>query len=114
MPAPTRALLGTSGLARHVRRARLRPGGRASYYMTGPDGTKSHGWWRFLRIEPPRFFEIEDGFADETGKPNTKMPEMRVGISLEPIKGGTRMTGITTFPDVEAMERVLSMGMRKA
>lgn len=88
-------------------------GGKASYYMTGPDGTKSHGWWRFLRIEAPRFFEIEDGFADETGKPNTKMPEMRVGISLEPIKGGARMTGITTFPSVEAMEKVLAMGMEE-
>lgn len=88
-------------------------GGKASYYMTGPDGTKSHGWWRFLRIEAPRFFEIDDGFADETGKPNASMPEMRIRISLEPIQGGTRMTGITTFPSAEAMEKVLAMGMEE-
>ena len=25
------------------------PGGRANYYMTGPDGEKAHGWWQFLR-----------------------------------------------------------------
>jgi uncharacterized protein YndB with AHSA1/START domain len=85
--------------------------GESSYYMTGPDGTRSHGWWRFLRIDPPRFFEIEDAFADETGKPNTKMPGTIMRVSLEAIDGGTRMTGISTFPSLEAMEQLLAMGM---
>jgi len=88
-------------------------GGRASYYMTGPDGTKSGGWWRFLAIEPPRSFEVEDGFADETGKPNTAMPNMRMRISLEPFEGGTRMTGLSTFPTLDAMEKTLQMGVEE-
>ncbi len=29
------------------------PGGKASYFMTGPDGEKSRGWWRFTAIEAP-------------------------------------------------------------
>ena len=24
------------------------PGGRSQYYMTGPDGSRSRGWWHFL------------------------------------------------------------------
>ena len=33
----------------------LTPGGRISYYMTGPDGEEPHGWWRIAggRAEPP-------------------------------------------------------------
>ena len=29
-------------------------GGRSSYYMTGPEGEKARGWWRFLAIDEPR------------------------------------------------------------
>ena len=27
-------------------------GGRSEYRMTGPDGSSSQGWWRFLQVEP--------------------------------------------------------------
>jgi uncharacterized protein YndB with AHSA1/START domain len=89
-------------------------GGKATYYMTGPDGTKSSGWWRFVRIDPPRSFEIEDGFADENGNPNAEMPTTKMRISLEAIAGGgTRMTGLSTFPSLEAMERLVAMGVEE-
>jgi uncharacterized protein YndB with AHSA1/START domain len=81
--------------------------------MTGPDGTKSNGWWRFLKIDPPRSFEIEDGFADQTGKPDSAMPVMRMRMALAPSDGGTRMTVVSTFPTLEAMEKVLAMGMEE-
>ncbi len=88
-------------------------GGRASYYMTGPDGTKAHGWWRFQKVEAPQSFEIEDGFADEAGKPNADMPNSRMRVSLAAIPGGTRMTVVSTFTSSEAMERLLAMGMEE-
>lgn len=44
------------------------PGGGSRYYMTGPDGEKSRGWWRFLALDEPRSLEFEDGFADEFGR----------------------------------------------
>ena len=43
-------------------------GGRAHYFMTGPDGEKAHGWWRFTAIDEPQMLEFEDGFADDAGK----------------------------------------------
>jgi uncharacterized protein YndB with AHSA1/START domain len=88
-------------------------GGKSSYYMTGPDGTTSHGWWRFLRVDAPRSFEIEDGFADDTGKPNATMPNTRMRLSLDAIEGGTRMTLISTFSSLDAMEQLLAMGMEE-
>ena len=88
-------------------------GGTAAYFMTGPDGAMSRGWWRFVAIDAPRSFTIEDGFADEAGKPNPDMPEMRMRLSLEPIPEGTRMTSVSTFPSLEALEGLLAMGMEE-
>ncbi len=86
-------------------------GGQSQYYMTGPDGTVSRGWFRFLAIEPGTAFEVEDGFADETGAVNTAMPSMRIAFRFEPSAGGSRSTTVTTFPSVAAMEELLKMGM---
>jgi uncharacterized protein YndB with AHSA1/START domain len=86
-------------------------GGHSRYRMTGPDGTTSHGWWRFLRVEPGRVIEIEDGFAHEDGRPNDGMPTMRMVITFEETPSGSRFTGVTHFPDLESMEQLVKMGM---
>jgi uncharacterized protein YndB with AHSA1/START domain len=86
-------------------------GGRSEYYMTGPDGTRARGWWRFLAVEPGRRFEVEDGFAHDDGRPNDAMPTMRMVFSFEPTTRGSRMTGVTYFPSVEAMQQLAEMGM---
>jgi uncharacterized protein YndB with AHSA1/START domain len=86
-------------------------GGRSQYFMTGPDGSKVHGWWRLLRVDPERAIEVEDGFAHEDGRPNDDMPSMRMVVSFEPTSSGSRFTGVTYFPSVEAMEQLVAMGM---
>ena len=45
----------------------LKPGGRVTYFMTGPDGEKSAGYWEVLEVDPPRRFVVVDGFADDGG-----------------------------------------------
>lgn len=85
--------------------------GRSDYYMTGPDGSKSRGWFRFLAVEPLRGFEVEDGFSDETGAPNPNMPTMRMTFTFEPTAKGSRFKSVTHFPTVEAMEQLVQMGM---
>lgn len=89
----------------------MAPGGRSQYYMTGPDGSTSRGWWRFLEVEPGRRFEAEDGFSHEDGSPNEEMPTMRMVFTFEPASTGSRFTGVTHFPGVEAMEQLVEMGM---
>lgn len=90
----------------------LTPGGRVNYFMTGPEGDKAAGWWQVVAVEPPRRLEFEDGFADDSGAPNDAMPVMTMVVTLEEHDaGGTRMTVETTFPSLEAMEQLVSMGM---
>lgn len=86
-------------------------GGESAYYMTGPDGSKSRGWFRFLRVEQGRMFEVEDGFSHEDGTPNTEMPSMRMLYTFESTAGGSRFTSVTSFPSLEAMEELVKMGM---
>lgn len=94
-------------------RHEVEPGGRSEYHMTGPDGSRSHGWWRFLTVEPGRRMELEDGFAHEDGTPNDAMPTMRMVFTFEPAGAGSRVTGVTYFPSVEAMRQLLEMGMEE-
>ncbi len=86
-------------------------GGRSEYYMTGPDGTRAAGWWRFLAVEPKRRIEVEDGFADEAGRPNATMPTMRIEFRFEATGTGSRFTSVTRFTSIESMEELVKMGM---
>ena len=86
-------------------------GGESHYYMSGPAGERAHGWFRFLKVEPHRFFEVEDGFAHADGRRNTAMPTMRMVFNFESTKTGSRFTSVTQFPSVEAMEQLVQMGM---
>lgn len=88
-------------------------GGRSEYAMTGPDGEQSGGFWQFVNIDPPRTFEVEDGFLGPDGKEAPDMPTMRMRFSFEPHEGGTRMTTVTTFPSAEALNQLLEMGMEE-
>jgi uncharacterized protein YndB with AHSA1/START domain len=86
-------------------------GGQSHYYMTGPDGTKAGGWFRFLVVDPPHGFEVEDGFADDDGTPSATMPTMHMAFRFTETPNGARVTSVTTFSSVEAMEQLVQMGM---
>lgn len=86
-------------------------GGYSHYYMTGPDGARSRGWFRFLAIDPYRSFEVEDGFADEQGTPNESMPTMRMVFAFEATDAGSRFRSTTYFTSLESMETLVKMGM---
>lgn len=91
----------------------FQPGGKAAYYMTGPDGTKARGWWQFTSISAPTGLELQDGFADDNGDPVAEMGSATMTVSLEDRGGLTLMTITTTFADEEQMEKMLGMGMEE-
>lgn len=91
----------------------MKVGGRSAYYMTGPDGSKSSGWWKFLAVETGKGFEVQDGFAKEDGSENTDMPSMRMVFEFESTPGGSRMRCTTHFPSLQAMEELVKMGMEE-
>lgn len=86
-------------------------GGQSHYYMTGPDGQQSRGWFHFLKVEPQRLIEVEDGFALEDGSRNPAMPTMRMRFNFEATATGSRFVSVTTFPSLESMEALVQMGM---
>ena len=89
----------------------LVPGGTATYFMTGPEGDKHRGWWRVLAVDAPHSFEVEDGFADHTGAPNPDLPVTTMRVVLDDEDGVTRVVITSTFPSIEAMEQLISMGV---
>lgn len=88
-------------------------GGKSAYYMTGPDGTRAHGWWKFVKLEPLKTIEVIDGFAHETGVENDELPTMRVRIQFSSTAKGSRFESVTYFPSVEAMEELMKMGVEE-
>lgn len=87
--------------------------GKVTYYMTGPEGEKYHGWWRVVAVDAPTRLEFEDGFADDTGEPNLDMPTTITRVTIEPSGNVTRMAIESAFPSREAMEKMIEMGMEE-
>ena len=83
----------------------LRAGGTVSYFVTGPDGERSPGWWRVLAVTPP------SGLEFELGDPG--IPDLLVRVRIEERPGGTRMVIVTTFPTTGAMDQLLVMGFEQ-
>ena len=88
-------------------------GGHSRYYMTGPDGTKMHGWWEFTAINAPESLSIDDGFADDNGEPSGDHGTTKMTASLEPIVAGTRMSISSHFESLEQLDEMLAMGMEE-
>ncbi len=92
----------------------LRPGGRAAYYMTTPEGDKPAGYWDIVEVDPPRRLFVQDGFANADGTPNTEMGSGEMVVTIEPLDAGrTRMSILNVFPDAATMEQLLAMGQEE-
>jgi uncharacterized protein YndB with AHSA1/START domain len=92
----------------------LRAGGRASYFMTGPEGDTPAGYWDILEVDPPRRLHARDGFANADGTPNNEIGPSEMFVTIESLTGGrTRMSIESVFPDTATMETNLAMGMEQ-
>ena len=89
----------------------LAPGGRVTYYMTGPDGEKFAGYWEVSAVDEPRSFSFADGFADEDFTPNPELPVSKNVYTFTEHAGGTRATYTSTFESAEGLQKVLDMGV---
>lgn len=76
-------------------------GGRADYFLTGPDGEKWTGSWRFTAVDPIDSFEAEDG-GDDAGE-EAGPASMTFGFESTP--AGSRLTGVIRFSSIEALEK---------
>ena len=91
----------------------FRVGGRAEYFLTGPKGEKWSGSWKFIAVNPISSFEARDG-EDNAEDPN--MPAS-MKFTFETTPTGSRITCVTWFESVEAMEQTIpgmEAGLRAA
>lgn len=89
----------------------LVPGGRTTYFMTGPEGDKYAGYWEVTAVDEPASFEFLDGFADDDFNPNPGLPVSRNVYTFAEHDGGTRVTYVGTFESAEGLRQVLDMGI---
>ena len=89
----------------------LRPGGRVTYFMTGPEGDKHAGYWDITTVDEPNGFTFDDGFADLEFTPNPELPVSQNVFTFTPHDGGTRSTFVSTYASSEALQQVLDMGV---
>jgi uncharacterized protein YndB with AHSA1/START domain len=86
----------------------LAAGGDATYFMTGPDGERSRGWWRVTSVDAPRSLAFTDGFATADGSPDDELPTTSVEVRLAEHAGGTRMElrfGFASTDHMDMLER---------
>jgi uncharacterized protein YndB with AHSA1/START domain len=93
-----------------VKKHELAVGGEVTYFMTGPGGETSHGWWRVTAVDPPTTLEFTDGFADPDGTPDAQAPVTTVRMRLADHGGGTRMALRFVFGSREHMQRLERWG----
>jgi uncharacterized protein YndB with AHSA1/START domain len=101
---------GPPGYPATVEKYDLVAGGEVTYFMTGPAGETSHGWWRVTSVDAPRSLEFTDGFAKEDGTPDPEMPTHRVQVRLAEQDGRTRMELRFMFESPEHMEQLERLG----
>lgn len=88
-------------------------GGESRYYMSGPEGEKSRGWWKILSVDAPHGFRFQDGFAGDDGEPNGSLGTTSCVVTLEERDGMTRMTSVSSFESAEQLEEMVKMGMEE-
>ncbi|WP_439689132.1 SRPBCC family protein [Curtobacterium sp. SP.BCp] len=91
----------------------LRPGGRARYDMTGPDGETYRSVWLVHTVEEPVRLTFDDLFATEDGEVDPTQPTSTSVLDFESTDTGSRVRITTTFPDAGALETLLAMGMEQ-
>jgi uncharacterized protein YndB with AHSA1/START domain len=88
-------------------------GGQSRYHMTGPAGETPRGWWRIDSLEHPHRISFANGLAGDDGEPAAGIEPMAGKVTFSDLDGGTRMTVVTQFTDVDQMEKMLGMGMQE-
>jgi uncharacterized protein YndB with AHSA1/START domain len=89
----------------------LRPGGRAHYRMTSPQGERFLALWDVTEVDEPHRIAFRDVFATEDGEVDPSLPAGRTVLSFEPLDTGSRVTVTSSFDSAEDLDAMVEMGM---
>jgi uncharacterized protein YndB with AHSA1/START domain len=90
----------------------LTVGARTTYFMTGPDGERHHGYWRIEEVDPPHRLRIKDDEVDDEGKPVDEGPTAMI-VTIAEGDGTATMSIQTHFADRKSMEQTIEMGLER-
>ena len=89
----------------------LRPGGRADYRMTSPQGERFHAVWQVTEVDEPRRIAFRDLFTDADGAVDESLPAGDTVLTFESTGSGSRVTVLSSFASATDLETMLEMGM---
>lgn len=85
--------------------------GKWAYDMVGPNGERHGGIQIFKEIVFEKYFSGIDAFTDEQGNINESMPVATWKNTFVPTETGTLVITDAIYPNKEALEVVINMGM---
>ncbi|MDO3697875.1 SRPBCC domain-containing protein, partial [Curtobacterium flaccumfaciens] len=88
----------------------LRPGGRADYRMTSPQGERFHAVWQVTEVDKPRRIVFRDLFTDPEGTVDESLPTSETVLSFGPADDGSRVTVVSSFASTADLDAMLEMG----
>lgn len=91
----------------------FRPGGKWVYVMVGPEGERHGGLQVYSEILHEVHFKGNDAFADEQGNINENLPVAIWENTFTPTENGTLVKTVAKYPNPEALQVVLNMGMEE-
>lgn len=91
----------------------FRVGGHWHYAMKGPDGETHYGRMSYLEIEPERFYETRDVFADASGATDESLPQQRFETTFTSEGEATRVEVVVHYASREDLEKIIAMGMQE-
>lgn len=90
----------------------LRPGGKWHYCMKSrTTGDEAWGIAIYSEIKPPERLVYTDAFSDAEGNLNQELPMAEVTMMFEDAGNGTRVVMTSKYPNEEALQAVVQMGM---
>ncbi|MCL6493623.1 MAG: SRPBCC domain-containing protein [Ignavibacterium sp.] len=91
----------------------FRPEGKWIYDMVGPNNERHRAIQIFKEIVFEKYFSGIDAFTDELGNINETMPVATWKNTFLPTDNGTLVIVDAVYPNKEALEFVIKMGMDK-
>lgn len=91
----------------------FREGGHWHYAMINPSGMEYWGWTDYVKIQEHEFYTALDGFSNEAGDINAKLPRANWMIRFADKDSNSMVETIITYNSLQDLETVLQMGMKE-
>lgn len=89
----------------------FREGGHWHFAMIDPAGTEYWSWLDYLSIQAIEGYTARDGFCNAQGEVNSHLPRSENITKFSEAGAHTLVESTVTYPNAEALETVLQMGL---